>query len=113
MKEENNILNFFASKSGKNVIVVVCILLIYGLLFVALESNSTTILGITLLACAYFGWITLNRITPQVFLFMSIGGWAVFLLIKGLLSIVVGAFVAPFQIGKIVSGYVYEYTNKR
>lgn len=111
MKERNKILEFLASKSGKIVITVVAIVLIYGILFAALESNSTVVLGITLLSCAYFGWKALNRITPQVFLFMSIGGWAIYFLIKGLLSIFVGAFVAPFQIGKLISDYVYEYIN--
>ena len=113
MKEKNKFLEFFASNAGRYVITAVCVALIFGILFAALESSSTVVLGVTLLACAYFGWRALNRITPQIFLFMSISGWVIYFLIKGLLSIFVGAFVAPFQIGKILSGYVYEYINTK
>jgi len=113
MSEKNKVLEFLASKNGKIVITIISIVIIYGILFAALESNSSFVLGVTLLVCAFFGWTALNRITPQIFLFMSIGGWAIYLLIKGLLAIVVGAFVAPFQIGKIISDYTYQYLNTK
>lgn len=106
MEEKSQIKLFFASTMGKVVVTVVSMIIIYGLLVLGLNSESQVILGGTLLVCAIFGWKALNRITPDIFLFMSIGGWAIYFLIKGLLSIFVGAFVAPFQIGKMISNAV-------
>lgn len=113
MKEENKFLAFLASTAGKWLITAVCVVLIFGILIVGLQSDSMVVLGITLFACAYFGWRALNSITPDIFLFMSIGGWAIYFLIKGLLSIIVGVFVAPFQIGIMISGYVNEIINTK
>lgn len=45
-----------------------------------------------------FGWRTLNRIRPSYFLFLPIIGWVLFFIVKGLLSVVIGVFVAPFVI---------------
>lgn len=112
MNGKNKVLEFFASKAGKVVVTVLGMVIIYGILFAALESSSTVVLGITLFACAFFGWRALNRITPQIFLWMNLSGWVLYFLIKGLLSIFVGAFVAPFQIAKLISDSVYENLNK-
>lgn len=43
------------------------------------------------------GWKTLNRITPQMFLFMSLMGWAFYFLIKGILSLLVGLVSLPLM----------------
>lgn len=102
-KVQSQVKMFFASTMGRVVVTVVSMVIIYGVLFLCLESSSTVVLGITLAVCGYFGWKALNKITPDIFLFMSIGGWAIYFLIKGLLSIMIGAFIAPFQIGKMIS----------
>lgn len=43
------------------------------------------------------GWKTLNRITPQMFLFMSFMGWAFYFLIKGFSSLFVGLVSLPLM----------------
>ncbi|MBQ6625661.1 MAG: hypothetical protein IIX27_00010 [Ruminococcus sp.] len=56
--------------------------------------------------CGFFGWRALNAITPDMFLFMSCGAWIVYFVIKGVLSIIIGMFVAPFQIAKMIANAI-------
>lgn len=105
-KGQSQVKLFFASTMGRVVVTIVSMIVIYGVMMACLQSSSQVILGITLVACGFFGWKALNKITPDIFLFMSIGGWAIYFLIKGLLSIMIGAFIAPFQIGKMISNAV-------
>lgn len=51
-------------------------------------------------ACVPFGWIALNRITPNIFLIMPVGGWIVYFLIKLVLSMVVGIVALPYKLIK-------------
>lgn len=44
------------------------------------------------------GWKTLNRITPDIFLFLPIVGWLIFFMAKFLLSIIVGVFMLPIRL---------------
>ncbi len=106
MKQENGSTNFFGTAGGRYLITVISAIIIYGVLILALNSNSQVILGITFLVCGYFGWKALTAITPSMFLWMSLAGWAVYYLVKGLLSIIIGAFVAPFQIGRIIGNRI-------
>ena len=48
------------------------------------------------------GWKTLSRITPQMFLFMSLLGWALYFLIKAILSLFVGLVSFPLMMIKNV-----------
>ena len=111
MEKKNSFLEFLASKTGKIVMTVISMGIIYGLLVSGLNSNSQAVLGTTLAVCTFFGWKALNRITPDIFLWMSITGWLVYFLIKGLLSLLIGAFVAPFQIGKMISNAISNALN--
>lgn len=62
-------------------------------------SNLEATLVFSWLFCgAPFGWKTLNKITPSVFLFLPIIGWLIFLIFKGILSIVVGIVAMPVSI---------------
>ena len=106
MQEKSQVKMFFASTMGRVVVTIVSMIIIYGIMMLCLQSSSQVVLFITLAACAYFGWKALNKITPDIFLFMSIGGWAIYFLIKGFLSIMIGGLIAPFQIGKMVSNAV-------
>ena len=113
MEKENNLIKFFASKAGKVAITVASAAIIYGLIIAALSTGAGALFWITAIACGYFGWKALNRITPDIFLFMSIAGWFVYFFIKGMLSVVIGAFVAPFKLGKMVSDYAHRRLNQR
>lgn len=90
---------------------VVLIIVIFGLLMLAINSHMQALAGIAFLVCAIFGWKALNRITPDFFLVMSFAGWAIYFLVKGLLSIFIGVFVAPFQISKMISNAVNDSLN--
>ena len=105
------ILQFLASVGGRVVSTIVFAAIIYGILMAALQTENTVLLGIVLLGCGYFGWQSLNKITPKIFLWMPLAGWAIYFLVKGLLSIIVGAFIAPFWLGKKISSVVMEYVD--
>lgn len=45
-----------------------------------------------------FGWSALNKITPQVFLFLPFFGWFIYFIIKFVLSMVIGIFVCPYRL---------------
>jgi hypothetical protein len=105
------ILQFLASVGGRVVLTIVFAAIIYGVLMAALQTDNTVILGVVLIACGYFGWQSLNKITPNIFLWMPLAGWAIYFLVKGLLSIFVGAFIAPFWLGKKISSVVMEYID--
>lgn len=115
MNEQNNnkkdIKAFFASNLGRLVVMVISGIIIYGLIIVGL-SAATPVFIITMLLCGYFGWKALNKITPSIFLVMSFTGWFIYFFIKGMLSVVVGAFVAPYQIGKMIAAYAGDIASE-
>ena len=111
IKKVSPFLKFIASIGGRVVITVVSAIAIWGILFALLESDNSVVLFITLAACGYFGWRALAKITPEVFLWMPIASWLIYFLVKGILSIIIGAFVAPFWIGKTISSKVMHYVD--
>ena len=107
MNENGGFKAFLCSKIGRVVMIVVLYGILIGLLMWALSSNvGDVILGIILLSCGFFGWKALNKIQPSVFLIMPIAGWALYFLIKGLLSVIVGAFVMPFVLSKWITDLI-------
>ncbi len=112
MEKKNQFKLFLVSPLGRVTIIVLCYLLIIGLMMLALLTNLTPVLLIVVAICAVYGWRALNKITPNIFLWMSIGGWIVYYLIKGFLSFIIGYFVAPFQISKEIANLVRDSINK-
>lgn len=110
-KKISPILQFLASAGGRVVLTIVFAVIIYGILIAALQTDNMILMGIIFIGCGYFGWQSLNKITPNIFLWMPLVGWAIYFLVKGLLSIVVGAFIAPVWIGKKISSTVMEYVD--
>lgn len=51
-----------------------------------------------------WGWSALNKITPNIFLFMSWAGWLIYFMVKIILSMIIGMFVTPFKIYGIIKG---------
>lgn len=47
-----------------------------------------------------FGWLALNRLTADMFLFLSVVGWLIYFLIKLFLSFFVGLFALPYYVIK-------------
>lgn len=94
IKKASPFLKFLASVGGRILLTVVFAGIIWGILFAMLETDNNVILAIALLGCGYFGWRALAKITPDVFLWMPIASWLIYYLVKGMLSIMIGAFVA-------------------
>lgn len=111
MKNVSPILKFLASIGGRILLTIVCAGILWGILFAMLETDNTVILVIALLCCGFFGWKALARITPDVFLWMPLASWLIYFVVKGLLSIFIGAIVAPFWIGKTISSKVMQYVD--
>ncbi len=111
MKNVSPFLKFLASIGGRILLTVIFAGILWGILFAMLETDNDAILAVALLGCGFFGWKALNKITPEVFLWMPIASWLIYFLIKGLLSILVGAFIAPFWIGKTISSKIMQYID--
>lgn len=94
---------FLVSPLGKTVVTILSAVVIYGVILVAANMGSAIIALAVFGVCAYFGWKTLNFITPRIFLIMPLVGWVIYFIIKGILSFLLGFIVAPFQIGAWVS----------
>lgn len=106
--EENKFLSFLKSSTGRIVLTIVLYFVIFGIEYALLAAfnNNSAVFVVIAVVMAYFGWKALNRITPNMFLIMPISSWLWYWLIKGLLSIFVGALVAPYQIAKMITNKV-------
>lgn len=111
MENENKFKRFICSGLGKASMIII----IYAIVFLLilglgqlLEGASIYAGAVVGLVFAIFGWKALNKITPDIFLWMSIMGWIVYFLIKGLLSIFIGFFVAPYVIAKMIAEAVQK-----
>ena len=49
-----------------------------------------------------FGWKALNRLTPNIFLFLPFIGWVIYFGLKIWLAWMIGIFVCPFMIYKSI-----------
>ena len=96
---------FWGSTTGIAIISVACYIIVWGAIL-ALGSSETSLACIGILPCVFFGWRALNRIQPTMFLWLSFMGWIVYFLVKLLLSVFVGVFVAPYHIGRWLAGKI-------
>ena len=106
--KENGFVDFIKSSTGKVVLTLVLYVVIFGIEYALLSAfnDSSGVFVVIALVMAYFGWKALNKITPDLFLIMPLGHWFWYWGIKGLLSIFVGAFVAPYQIAKMITARI-------
>lgn len=103
MNEEQK---FFSTTQGKFVIYLITYLVYLAIILIigAVCGNSDS----PLLSVIFFvlwgicGWKFLTKIQPSMFLFMPIGGWIAYFVIKGLLALLIGLFVAPAYIAKLI-----------
>lgn len=110
-KSVSPFLKFLASVGGRVVLTVVFAAILYSILLALGNTDNTVIFVIICIGCGYFGWQSLNKITPNLFIWMPIGKWVAFYLIKGFLSIVIGVLVAPFWLGKKISSEVMGFVD--
>lgn len=102
MDEKKTIKDFLVSKLGRIIMIIAGYFIIFAIIYAGFVSRADTVYGILALLCGFFGWRALNRITPNMFLIMSIGKWGIYYLVKGILSVCIGVFVAPYQISKMI-----------
>lgn len=106
-------------KNDRSVLVKNTVLMIVLFIFGFITSDSNFFMAI--LAGYFFagipwGWSALNKITPNIFLFMPVVGWIIYFGIKLVVSLMIGMFVTPFKIYQIVKGLketkqLEEYTR--
>jgi len=100
--------NFLKSSNGRWVITAICAIVIWGLMALFLVLEIQVISFIIIGVCVIFGWKALNRIQPAMFLWMSWVGWVIYFFVKLTIAAIIGFFIAPFIIGKMVGGKVHE-----
>ncbi len=108
MEEKKSFRDFICSPLGKGALIVVLYVIILSLfaLLVNITESGSTVAIIMCLCFGVFGWKALNKIQPNIFLIMPIVGWLIFFIVKGVLSVLLGLFVAPFVISKKITEMV-------
>lgn len=115
MEEKKSFNEFLCSSAGRVGMIVVFYAIILLLLLgcMTIFENSTYAPLIIAVVLGFFGWKSLNKIQPDIFLFMPIIGWVIYFFIKGALSIVIGTFVAPFILAKYVANSVQQKASSK
>lgn len=105
MEQKKDFKDFLCSGVGKAGMIVVFYAVIFGLFMLTMQlfGNAEMIGIVYAVIFGVFGWKALSRIQPSIFLFMPIGGWVIYFIVKGVLAITIGIFVAPFVIAKKVA----------
>ena len=104
MKNDETSKNGLKSKSNavKFLIPIISYVLIWGIMY-TLWITGGDIAGVIIIICAIFGWLSLNRIQPSMFLWLSWGGWFAYIINKFVLSALIGLFVTPWYISKLIN----------
>ena len=101
--EKKDFKTFLGSKGGKIAMVVLFYAIIFPTMLCVSNLLSETVALILGIVFGVFGWKALGRIQPDIFLIMPIGGWLLYFVIKGVLSVIIGVFVAPFVLANKIS----------
>lgn len=99
--------SFLNTGSGKILIFIVSYALIFGLTYMLWVSMGDVAIYV-MLACAIFGWKKLSMIQPAMFVWMPLIGWIIYLVIKFIVSALIGLFVAPYYLAQLVSKQIYN-----
>ena len=107
-QKKSGVKNFLCSGAGTISMIILFYALIFGLftMLITLFENSTVVVLIFVVVFAYFGWKALNKINLNVILIMPVGKWVVYYAVKGILSLVIGVFVAPFVLAKKIANEI-------
>ena len=95
---------------SRNSIVILTVAVCYALLVIALFilPDIGGSFGIFSFLFLYWGWKALDRITPQMFVFMPVVGWLIYFAIKGILALFVGMLIGPYKFGCWLGDRIYE-----
>lgn len=94
---------------------LLAIIFIGGFLFLFNKSISKSQIPVTFTqmlfsyyACCSIvaGWRFLNKITPQMFLFLPIIGWVIYFFVKLFISALIGFFVLPYILFRDIKRYI-------
>lgn len=89
----------------KNIVLSVVLFVAGIILYIVFNDGK---FGAEAFATAYcmaslpWGWRALNKITPDIFLFMPIVGWIIYFAIKAFLSVIIGWIAMPIKMIKSV-----------
>lgn len=68
------------------------------LFFTYSEDPSMRLITAIMFFGVGFGWSALNKITPEIFLFLPLIGWVFYFIIKMFLSVFIGIFACPYKL---------------
>lgn len=110
MEEKKSFREFLTTGTGGLALTLICYVVCISIMLIVGsfgnnggDSTVGSILSLIVVGVwAVFGWKGLSKIQPNIFLIMPIAGWVVYIIVKGILSIVLGIFIAPYQISKMI-----------
>ncbi len=73
---------FLADVGGRIVLTIVFATVIYEILGVAVSTDNDVIVLIVTAVCGFFGWKSLNMITPSLFVWMPLGSWVIYFIVS-------------------------------
>lgn len=75
--KENKFVDFLKSSTGKIILTVVLYIVIFGIEYALISAfhDNSVVFVIIAVSMAYFGWKSLSRITPKMFLIMPLASW--------------------------------------
>jgi hypothetical protein len=89
----------------KNLIMTIPLFFIGFILFPSQGDFSTKFVFGYVCAGIPWGWSALNRITPNIFLFLPIGGWIIYFIIKFFISYFIGIIALPYKLYRFIKTY--------
>lgn len=89
-------------KSLITTVIAAIVLLLICSSFYTYNSIHLTIFQVLFVICIPFGWAALNKIQPQIFLFLPVIGWLIYFSIKLVASAIVGLGALPYVIVKYI-----------
>ena len=102
MENKQNFKDFLTSSMGKIILTAILIFIIYGtIILLATLGLAVVVIPIGLIMMV-FGWRVLGPTNPFLMIFAS-GNFMIFYYIfKVILAFIIGYFVAPFQLARII-----------
>lgn len=107
MEEKKGLKEFVNSSTGKIVFIGIFYFLFVAVFavvsVVSFNAEAPYIAFVFGAIFVYFGWKSLNKITPRIFLIMPIIGWVIYFTVKFILAYFVGVVIAPYKIAKMIA----------
>lgn len=101
--EERGGKEFLRSPAGQAGLIIFLYALIFGVFMLLITVINTFLAFLFAAVFGYFGWKSLDKIQPDIFLIMPIAGWVIYFLVKGFIAVIIGMFVTPFVIARKIA----------